>query len=68
MIIKSVHKKTIFLTTQATLSHIQANQGRLGIFRTLHMQQNGLFVILEYSEPFYDCIQMHFQNPVYLRK
>ena len=32
------------------------------------MQPPGMFTILEYSEPFYNCIQTHIQNPVIFTK
>ena len=36
--------------------------------KTLHMQQPGMLAILEYSELFYNCIQMHIENPVIFAK
>ena len=32
------------------------------------MQKPGMFIILEYSERFHNCIPMHVQNPVIFTK
>ena len=45
----------------ALCSHILAYQN---LMQHLHMQKPGILGILEYSEPFHNCIPKHIQNPV----
>ena len=46
----------------AIFSHIQ------NLIQCLQMQKPGILRILEYSEPFHNCILMHIQNPVIFTK
>ena len=38
------------------------------LVQKLHTQKPGILEILEYSEPFYNCVPPHIQNPVILTK
>ena len=42
----------------AVFRHVQ------NLVQRLHMQKPGILGILEYSEPFHNCIPTHIQNPV----
>ena len=46
---------------QALFSHIQAYSETCA---SLHMQKPSIFRILEYSEPFHNCMSMHIQDHV----
>ena len=51
---------------QSSFIHIQAYAEPW--LTLLHMQKPSIFGILEYSEPFHNCIPMHIQNSVILTK